>query len=302
MKRGILLGLLLTAGGLSVAAAGYQAPAPAPQAPLPDLVRVKDNLYMIEASSPADRSLFTGGNTGVFITGAGVVVVDTKLANYGRQILDRIKKVTDKPVITIINTHTHGDHTGSNEGFPATVDIVAHENTKANMAKMPAFAGDKAQFLPKRTYKDKLTLFSGKDSIELYYFGAGHTSGDSFVYYPSLRVLQTGDMFAWRDAPLLDRANGGSGVAFPQTLSKLLAAVKNVDIVIPGHSPVATLKDVEEYQRFNADLLAGVEGAIKAGKTADEAAASINLTDKYKGYKSERMKAAIDAIYAELKR
>jgi cyclase len=300
MKRGIFLGLLLAVGSLSVAAAGYQAPAP--QAALPDLVRVKDNLYMIEASSPADRSLFTGGNTGVFITGAGVVVVDTKLANYGRQILDKIKKVTDKPVITIINTHSHGDHTGSNEGFPATVDIVAHENTKANMAKMPAFAGDKAQFLPKRTYKDKLTLFSGKDSIELYYFGAGHTSGDTFVYYPSLRVLQAGDMFAWRDAPLLDRANGGSGVAFPQTLAKLLATVKKVDIVIPGHSPVATLKDVEEYQRFNADLLAGVEAAIKAGKTADEAAASINLTDKYKGYKSERMKAAVEAIYAELKR
>jgi cyclase len=300
MKRGIFLGLLLAVGSLSVAAAGYQAPAP--QAALPDLVRVKDNLYMIEASSPADRSLFTGGNTGVFITGAGVVVVDTKLANYGRQILDKIKKVTDKPVITIINTHSHGDHTGSNEGFPATVDIVAHENTKANMAKMPAFAGDKAQFLPKRTYKDKLTLFSGKDSIELYYFGAGHTSGDTFVYYPSLRVLQAGDMFAWRDAPLLDRANGGSGVAFPQTLAKLLATVKNVDIVIPGHSPVATLKDVEEYQRFNADLLAGVEAAIKAGRTADEAAASINLTDKYKGYKSERMKAAVEAIYAELKR
>jgi cyclase len=300
MKRGIFLGLLLAVGSLSVAAAGYQAPAP--QAALPDLVRVKDNLYMIEASSPADRSLFTGGNTGVFITGAGVVVVDTKLANYGRQILDKIKKVTDKPVITIINTHSHGDHTGSNEGFPATVDIVAHENTKANMAKMPAFAGDKAQFLPKRTYKDKLTLFSGKDSIELYYFGAGHTSGDTFVYYPSLRVLQAGDMFAWRDAPLLDRANGGSGVAFPQTLAKLLATVKNVDIVIPGHSPVATLKDVEEYQRFNADLLAGAEAAIKAGKTADEAAASINLTDKYKGYKSERMKAAVEAIYAELKR
>jgi len=300
MKRGIFLGLLLAVGSLSVAAAGYQAPAP--QAALPDLVRVKDNLYMIEASSPADRSLFTGGNTGVFITGAGVVVVDTKLANYGRQILDKIKKVTDKPVITIINTHSHGDHTGSNEGFPATVDIVAHENTKANMAKMPAFAGDKAQFLPKRTYKDKLTLFSGKDSIELYYFGAGHTSGDTFVYYPSLRVLQAGDMFAWRDAPLLDRANGGSGVAFPQTLAKLLATVKNVDIVIPGHSPVATLKDVQEYQRFNADLLAGAEAAIKAGKTADEAAASINLTDKYKGYKSERMKAAVEAIYAELKR
>jgi cyclase len=300
MRRAIVLGLLVTAGVLSAAAAGYQAQAP--QAALPDLVRVKDNLYMIEASSLADRSMFTGGNSGVFITEAGVVVVDTKLASYGRQILEKIRKVTDKPVITIINTHTHGDHTGSNDGFPATVDIVAHENTKVSMAKLPAFAGEKAQFLPKRTFKDRLSLFSGKDRVELYYFGPGHTNGDTFVYYPSLRVLQTGDMFAWRDAPALDLKNGGSGVEFPRTLSKLLATVKDVDTVIPGHSPVTTLKDVEEYQRFNADLLAAVQDAIKASKTAEEAAASIDLAGKYKGYKSERMKAAVDAIYAELKR
>ena len=64
---------------------------------------------------------------------------------------------------TIINTHTHGDHTGSNAMFPATVEIVAHENTKANMEKMDAFKGDNAKFLPKKTYKDKMSLGSGKD-------------------------------------------------------------------------------------------------------------------------------------------
>jgi cyclase len=300
MRRGIVLGLLITFGALSVAGAGYQGQAP--QAPLPDLVKVKDNLYIIEASSPADRSLFTGGNTGVFITNAGVVVVDTKLANYGRQILEKIRKITDKPVTTIINTHTHGDHTGSNDGFPATVEIITHENTKANMAKMPAFAGEKAQFLPKRTYKDKLSLFSGKDQVDLYYFGAGHTNGDTFIVFPALRVLQTGDMFPWRDAPFLDRNNGGSGVEMPRTLAKLLAATKDIDTVVPGHSPVTTRRDLEEYQRFNADLLTAVQDAIKAGKSVDEAAASINLTGKYKGYRSERMKAAVEAIYAELKR
>jgi cyclase len=146
-----------------------------------------------------------------------------------------------------------------------------------------------------------LTLGSGKDRLELYYFGPGHTSGDTFVYYPSLRVLQTGDMFPWRDAPLLDRANGGSGVEFPKTLAKLLASVKDVDAVIPGHSPVTTLKDVDEYQRFNADLLSAVQAAITSGKSADQAMATINLTEKYKGYKSERVKAAVDALYAELK-
>jgi glyoxylase-like metal-dependent hydrolase (beta-lactamase superfamily II) len=170
------------------------------------------------------------------------------------------------------------------------------------MAKMDAFKGDKAKFLPKRTFPDKLTLFSGKNRVELYYFGAGHTNGDAWIYYPDLRVLQTGDMFPWRDAPFLDRANGGSGVEFPRTIAKALAAIKNVDAVIPGHSPVTTLKDLQEYQRYNADLLTAVESAMKAGKSADQATASINLTDKYKGYKSERLKGAVDAIYAELKK
>lgn len=300
MKRALALGLLIAAGTLSVAVAGSQAPAP--RAALPDLTKVKDNLYIIESSSPADRSMFTGGNTGVFIMDTGVLVVDTKLAGYGNDILQKIRKVTDKPVTTIVNTHTHGDHTGSNEGFPASVEIVAHENTKANMAKMDAFKGDKAKFLPKRTFPDKLTLFSGKNRVELYYFGAGHTNGDTWIYYPELRVLQTGDMFPWRDAPFVDRANGGSGVELPRTIAKALAGIKNVDAVIPGHSPVTTLKDLQEYQRYNADLVEATQSAMKAGKNAAEAAASINLTDKYKGYKSERVKAAVEAIYAELKK
>jgi len=298
MKRGILFSAFLVVASLSAVLSGYQQPAP--RAVLPDLQKVKDNFYIITSSSPVDRSMFTGGNTGVFITDGGVVVVDTKLAGYGSDILAKIRAVTSKPVTMIINTHTHGDHTGSNEGFPATVDIVAHENTKTNMTKMDAFKADKAQFLPKRTFKDKMTLGSGKDRIDLYYFGAGHTSGDTWVVYPAIRVLQTGDMFAWKDAPLVDRANGGSGVEFPKTIAKALATIKDVDTVIPGHSPVMAPKDLQEYQRFTADLLAAVEAAKKSGKNAADAAASINLSAKYPDYKSDRVKAAIDAIYAEI--
>jgi glyoxylase-like metal-dependent hydrolase (beta-lactamase superfamily II) len=299
MKRIFVLGALITSGALSVAVAGYQGQAP--QAKLPDLTKVRDNLYIIEGSSPVDRSMFTGGNTGIFITGTGVVVVDTKLAGYGPGILERIRTVTNKPVTTIINTHTHGDHTGSNEAFPATVDFVAHANTKANMEKMDAFKGDKAKFLPKRTYTDKLSLFSGNDRVDLYYFGPGHTNGDTMVVYSALRIVQTGDLFAWRDAPFLDRSTGGSGVELPKTLAKAVAGLNGaVDTVIPGHSPVTTLADLQEYQRYNADLLAETEAAIKAGKSVDEAAASSTVTAKYKGYKSERLKAAIQAIYDEI--
>ena len=87
------------------------------------------------------------------------------------------------------------------------------------------FKGEGAKFLPKQTYRDTLTLGSGDDQIDLYYFGAGHTNGDTFIVFPALRVMHAGDMFAWQDAPFLDRNNGGSGVAFPQTLAKAVAAI-----------------------------------------------------------------------------
>ena len=297
MNRIYLLLGLLVAGGI-----GAAAQPPAQRATLPDAEKVKDNLWVIMGSNPNPRSEFTGGNVGVFVTDTGVVVVDTKLAGYGPDIIARIKKVTNKPITTIINTHTHGDHTGSNDGFPNTVEIVAHENTKANMMKMDAFKGDKAQFLPKRTFKDKLTIGSGKDRVDLYYFGPGHTNGDVFIVFPALRVLHTGDMFAWKDAPGYDRNNGGSGVEHPKTMAKLLAAVKDVDTVIPGHSPLMTLKDVQEYQRYTAELLSQTEAAMKAGKSADAAAAGIDLAAKFPGYKNERVQAAVAAIYDELKK
>ena len=304
MRRLIISVGLLGAGVLSIAAAGYQQPSqglPAAALAATQVEKVKDNLYMITGADPTDRNSFSGGNTGVFITNNGVVVVDTKLAGWGQVILDKIKTVTNKPVITIINTHTHGDHTGSNEAFGGTIDIVAHENTKANMEKMDAFKGDKAKFLPKRTFKDKLSIGSGKDRIDLYYFGRGHTNGDTWVVYSALRVMQTGDMFAWKDAPTIDRNNGGSGLEYAQTVGKVLAAVKDVDTLIVGHSPLRKPSELQEYQRFMTDFAAAVRAANKAGKSVDEAAAAINLNAKYPGYKNDRYKAAIQAIYDELK-
>src|SRR5213593_1273748 len=291
MKRPTILITLLAAGALSIAAAGYQQPSqglPAAALAATQIEKVKDNLYMITGADPTDRNSFSGGNTGVFITDNGVVVVDTKLAGWGQVILDKIKTVTNKPVTTIINTHTHGDHTGSNEAFGGTVEFVAHENTKANMEKMDAFKGDKARFLPKKTFKDKMSLGSGKNRVDLYYFGRGHTNGDAWIVYTALRVMQTGDMFAWKDAPVIDRNNGGSGLEYAQTVGKVLATVKDVDTLIVGHSPLRTVPELKEYAQYMDDLVAAVKQAKAAGKSAADAAASIDLTTKYKGYKKER--------------
>jgi glyoxylase-like metal-dependent hydrolase (beta-lactamase superfamily II) len=300
MTRSILLGIVLTIGAFSMAVSGYQAPPAGPK--VIEIQKLTDTLYVLTSSSPSLGPAFSGGNVAVFITDAGVTLIDTKLAGWGQAVLDKVKSVTSKPVTTIINTHTHGDHTGSNSFFGPTVDIVAHENSKANMEKMDAFKGDKAKFLPSKTYQDKLTLGKGKDQIDLYYFGPGHTSGDTWVVFPSLRVLQTGDMFAWKDGPLCDRNNGGSCVNYAKTLANAIAGVKNIDTVIPGHSPMMKPADVQEYQRFMADLLAETKTAMGAGKTVEDAVAASHVTEKYAGYKTERLKAAIQAIYDELKK
>ena len=303
MSRRTALGVLIAVGALSIAAAGYQAPGSlSPKAlEATKIEKVRENLYMITGSNPTPQDAFSGGNTSVFITDSGVVLVDTKLVGWGQVILDKIKTVTDKPVTTIINTHTHGDHTGNNAAFGATVDIVAHENTKANMEKMDAFKGDNAKFLPRKTYKDKLTLGSGKDRIDLYYFGRGHTNGDTWVVFPALRVMATGDMFAWKDAPRLDLPNGGSGLEYASTVGKALVTVKDIDTLIVGHSPLRTVAELREYQRFMTEFVAAVQDAKKAGKSVDDAAASIDLNSKYKDYQNQRYKAAVQAIYEEIK-
>ena len=141
MKRALVLTLVVSVGALSAAVRAMQAPAAAQgdQSKVVDVEKLKDNLFLLKGG---------GGNTAVFVTTNGVVVVDTKLAGWGQPILDKIKTITDKPVTTIINTHTHGDHTGSNSFFGSSVEVVAHENTKANMEKMDAFKAD-ATGLPK---------------------------------------------------------------------------------------------------------------------------------------------------------
>ena len=108
-------------------------------------------------------------------------------------------------------------------------------------------------------------------------------------------------MFAWKDAPVCDRNNGGSCVEMPRTLQKAIAGIKDVDTIIPGHSPMQTPKDLQEYQRFTADLLSHSVDEMKSGKTVEDAAASFKV-DKYPGYKNERVKVAVQAVYDELKK
>src|SRR5260370_9708523 len=121
MKRFAFLGLLLAAGAASIAA---QAPAAAGPKVV-DILKLKDNLYVLTSSTPGNAATFSGGNVAVFITDGGVTLVDDKLAGWGQAVLDKVKSVTDKPITRIINTHTHGDHTRNNRVFGPHVEILA---------------------------------------------------------------------------------------------------------------------------------------------------------------------------------
>jgi cyclase len=306
MTRRIALGTLTAVGAFSLAVSGYQSPSP-PAPKVVEVEKVKDNLFMLKGG---------GGNTAVFVGTAGVVVVDTKLPGWGQPILDKIKELTPKPVTTIINTHTHGDHVSGNVEFPATVEVVTQENTKTNMEKMATPTGIPAgtmanvfqtsggRGMPKKTFKDKMTLGKDADRIDLYYFGRGHTNGDAFVVFPVLRVMHAGDIFARKGPPLLDANNGGSGVAIGDTLAKAAAGITGVDSVITGHSTVMTWADLKEYAQFNKDFLEWTQAQMKAGKTPEAAGAEYKVPAKYAGYADspDRVKLNIGVIYDELKK
>ena len=308
MNRLVVFSALIVVGGLSLAVSGQAPAGPSAKAVAATKIeKIKDNLYIITGSSVEDTTAFSGGNVAVFITDDGVTIVDAKLPGFGPTIVDRVKSVTNKPITRIINTHTHNDHTGSNEFFGASIENIVQDNTKANMAKMAEFQGAKAQFLPKKTYTDTLTIGSGKDEIDLYYFGPGHTNGDSFVVFKAARTMHVGDIFAWKALGYIDAGNGGSVVGQPKTLAKAIATVKNVDSIINGHIPVSTWNDLKEYAQFTKEFAEFAEKEMMAGKTVDQAAGEYTVDPKFKGYVASvsprfSAKANLQIAYDEMKK
>ena len=310
MRRQLVLGVLVGIGAASIGVTALQQPAAGgqPAARVVEVDKLKDNLYMMRG----------GGNSAVFIMSDGVTVVDTKNPGWGAPLLEKIKSVTDKPIVRIINTHTHGDHVSGNVEFPATVEVVTQENTAKNMQEMksptgitpapgtPAniFKDNNGKGLPKKTFKDKMSIGTGADQVELYYFGRGHTNGDAWVVFRALGVMHAGDIFSGKNIPLLDAVNGGSGVLIGDTLAKAAKDVKNVDSIITGHSTVMTVADLQEYSAFNNDFRDTVQAGKKAGQTVDQIAAAYKIPEKFKGYAAPaeaRLKNNVQIVFDETK-
>jgi len=306
MKRIAVLTALIAAGAVSfvVAQQGGQKPM------VVEVEKLKDNLFILKGG---------GGNTTVFVQSNGITVVDTKNPGWGAPILAKIKELSPKPIATIINTHTHGDHVSGNVEFPATVDIVVQENTATNMKAMKAVTGlgapgappapnifeqNNGKGLPKRTFKDRMTLLKGPDQIDLYYFGRGHTNGDAWVVFPALRVVTAGDIVSGKNLPLLDANNGGSGLEIGDTIAKAHSRFnKLADTVVTGHSVNMTMPEMLEYATFNREFADAMRAAKKAGQGVDEVAKSWKMPDKYQGYAAAaepRLRSNVQVIYDEI--
>lgn len=314
MKRAYVLGTLVVILLLSTSIAGFQqAPAQGARGAQPPSVagltvdKIKDNLFVIRGG---------GGNTAVFIMSNGVALVDTKIFGWGQPLIERIKEITSKPVTTIINTHTHYDHVEGNPDFPATVEVVTHENTAKLMPEMRdvygiqnagrnVFKDANGRGLPKRTFKSELTLFSGADRIELHHFGRAHTEGDAFVVFPALRAMHTGDAFPNKGVPIMDINNGGSALEFPETLRKV-GNLSNIDIVITGHNATTlTIADVKEYSEFNRAFVDAARAAKSSGQTLEAFATSWRVPQRFldAGYAqptAARLRSNVEVAWREL--
>lgn len=307
------IGAAAAAVFLSGAAAPALAQAGAERIVSIDTLNVRDVLYHLGG----------GGGNGLALIdeiNGGVVLIDTKPPGWGDAMREAVEQVTDLPVTTIVNTHAHEEHAGSNAEFPDAVTIVAHANARAAMLRDGRYA-EGGPGLPTATFTDSFTLLEDLDRIDLHHFGPAHTDGDVVVVFPEKGVAYLGGLFPDRAVPVIDLERGGSGLAFPDTLDRAVAAIDGVARVITGHGPFPstyagrgrrergrarawsgflTWDDLAEYAGFMRDLVAGVEREHSAGRSAAEAAAGLALPDRYADYDLTNLEAAVVAVYAEL--
>jgi cyclase len=240
-----------------------------------EVMKLKDGLFVI----PGYDGAATGGNVAVRVTNEGAIIVDSKLPALYGDIITKVKSVTTQPIKYVLNTHQHGDHTGSNLQFLASAEILMHRNARENMlaAKLPG---------PGRiVYTDQQSVFLGGVEVQMRYVGRGHTNGDSVIYFPDLRTIHTGDLVVWGKrsqgttlTPVMDYAAGhGSGKEWVGTLDKLLTI--DFDTAIPGHGPVLTKDQVRLFRTKMQTLNDRMAALIRAGGTKADIGSKIKVDD-----------------------
>ena len=251
----------------------------------PEVVRLAEGVYGFIGKEGAT-------NSGFVITDEGVVVIDTQGPKELALLLkERIREITDKPVLYVINTHFHGDHTFGNQYFKEAKEIIGHEHTRKNLIEkdkehreqFKKFFGEKSLegfelTLPTKTIQDTLTLQAGGKTIELAYPGRGHTDGDIIVYLPAERIMFGGDLLYKDRLPWLGDAYI---LEWIETLNRLRKF--DVRVYVPGHGGIGNVDMLTQLQQYLTDLQAEVKRYIEEGKTIDEIKKEITVP-KYRNW------------------
>jgi glyoxylase-like metal-dependent hydrolase (beta-lactamase superfamily II) len=238
-----------------------------------------------------------GGNTAVFITATGVVLVDTKFSENWYGLLAQVRSVTDKPITHVINTHAHGDHSGGDIYLDHSVEIDVQANTAANMRTLDVLPRPGNTLPPiVRTFVDRMTLLSGDDAIDLYWFGPAHTDGDALVVFRAARVMHAGDVFPGRVTPIANIEFGGNGVGLAHYLTEAARTIPDVDRVITGHGVVEPWKAFVDYGRFVSLLVDYVRANMHWRTDKNRVFKALTVPEDFRGYDLSRSFDTLDEI------
>jgi cyclase len=273
-----------------------------------------------------------GGNVGLLVGPEAVLVVDSQYKDMAPGIVEQIRKLTDKPIRYLVNTHHHGDHTGGNDTFRPISVIIAHDNVRKRMLASPAdilrdfpaaleeakkagqadrvknlveriewAKGVKVEEIPAPvvTYDSELRVHVNGETVEVWHTPPAHTDGDSAVYFEKANVLHMGDLFFNGWVPFVDVKSGGSPKGYLKALDAVIARVPADVVVIPGHGDVTDLAGLKAARAYMADVVALAEKARAAGQSREEfVKTDVPAYSKYPGY-PDRFKDNLGAAYDE---
>jgi glyoxylase-like metal-dependent hydrolase (beta-lactamase superfamily II) len=228
--------------------------------------KVSGNVYMLEGA---------GGNIGVSVGSDGILIIDDQFAPLADKIRAALKGLGDGKLKFVLNTHWHGDHTGSNAAFGKEATIVAHDNVRKRLATEQTVMGETsppspAEALPVITFGESLSIHFNGEEIKVVHFPHGHTDGDSVIFFTKSKVVHMGDDFFTNRFPFVDLASGGSVQGLTQGIAKVIAEMPADYKIIPGHGPLSTLDDLKRYHRMLVETTGIVQKKIAAGKTVEQ--------------------------------
>lgn len=239
--------------------------------------KVAGNIYMLEGA---------GGNIGVSAGADGLLIIDDQFAPLADKIRAALKEINPGQLRYVLNTHYHGDHTGSNRVFGREAAIIAHDNVRRRLAVEQTVRGQKIPASPKEalpviTFNQSASVHFNGEEIRVVHFPNGHTDGDSIIFFTASNVVHMGDHFFTGRFPFVDLEHGGSVEGLTRNVDAVIARVPADVKIIPGHGPLSTLDDLKLYRRMLVETTALVRKGMAQGKTLEQLKAA-GLPDEWK--------------------